>query len=128
MINYSPVTKIYTYLWNKYRPAILKLMVDADDGPQQYKFANHEFRNVNPREKGGYTFTLRAFQGKAVNNIRASAVAQDLLTILQQSRKASELMQASSYEFMLDKQFIFHIVKLETAPEVVVKPELDLVV
>jgi hypothetical protein len=106
-------TKIYSYLWNKYRPAILKMMVDSTEGPQQYKFSGHEFKNLNPKEKGGYSFTLRAHQGKAVNNIKDSPVAQDLLGILQQSRKASELMGESTYEFMLDKQFVLHVIRKE---------------
>jgi len=106
---------MYTYLWSKYRPAILRLMLDSADGPQEYKFSNHEFKSVNPKEKGGYSFVLRAYQGKAVNDIRASVVAKDLLGILKQSRTASELMEASTYEFMLDKQFLFHIKKENVA-------------
>jgi len=107
---------MYTYLWNKYRPAILQLMIASADGPQQYKFWDHEFKNINPKEKGGYAFTLRMFQGKAINNIKTSTVAKDLLVILQQSKKASELGEDSIYEFMLDKQFMLHI-KQEKAPE-----------
>jgi hypothetical protein len=109
MTNYLPSSKIYSYLWNKYRPAILKLMIDSAEGPQQYKFSSHEFRNVNLKEKGGHSFTLKAFQGRAVNNIRASAVAKDLLYILQQSKKATELLETSTFEFILDKQFVFHV-------------------
>jgi hypothetical protein len=112
-------TKLYFYLWNKYRPAILKLMVDAAEGPQQYKFSDHEFRILNPKEKGGYSFTLLAYQGKAVNNIRTSPVAQDLLGILQQSKKASELLDAFTYEFVMDKQFVLHIIRKEEVASVV---------
>lgn len=115
--NYLAVSRIYTFVWSKYRPAILKLMIAAADGPQQYKFSDHEFRRINPKEKGGYSFTLRAFQSRAMNDIRASAPAQDLLRILQQSEKASSLMNASIYEFILDKQFVLHIVRQENIPE-----------
>jgi hypothetical protein len=124
-MNYPTTTKIYTYVWSKYRPAILKLMVDSADGPQQYKFSNHEFKSINPKEKGGYAFTLRVFQGKAVNNIKTSAVAQDLLLILQQSRRALELIEASTYEFVMDKHFMLHVAKLEKAPDVVLDKVTD---
>ena len=124
-MNYPTTTKIYTYVWSKYRPAILKLMVDSADGPQQYKFSNHEFKSINPKEKGGYAFTLRVFQGKAVNNIKTSAVAQDLLLILQQSRRALELIEASTYEFVMDKHFMLHVAKVEKAPEVVLDKVTD---
>ncbi|MBL7857394.1 MAG: hypothetical protein JNM57_06875 [Cyclobacteriaceae bacterium] len=119
MINYSSEGKMYTYLWSKYRPALLKLMIGSADSPQQYKFSNHEFKNINPKEKGGYSFTLKVFQGKAVNNIKASVVAQNLLEVLQQSKKASELLEASQYEFVMDKNFVLHIAKLNAVQEVV---------
>ena len=120
MASYSTYSQGYSFLWSKYRPAILKLMVDSADGPQQYKFSNHEFKNVNPNERGGYSFVLRVFQNKAVNNIKTSAVAKDLLGILRQSRRATELTDSSIYEFTLDKQFMLHITQekeLEKEPE-----------
>ncbi len=106
-------TNIYTPLWNKYRPAILQLMVASSEGPQEYKFFGHEFKTLNPKEKG-YAFTLHAFQGKAKNNIKASIVAQDLLYVLEMSRKGSELMSEHGYEFTLDKQFVLRVKKVET--------------
>lgn len=105
-------TNFYTPLWNKYRPAILQLMVASAEQPQEYKLSSHEFKAMNPKEKA-YSFTLHASRGKAINNIRSSAVAQDLLMILEQSRKASELMEKDTYEFTLDKQFVLRIVKRE---------------
>lgn len=106
----------YATLWNKYRPAILQLMLSAEEGPQEYKFFKHEFKAMNPKEKG-YTFTLEAFQGKAVNNIKGSPVAKDLLYVLAESPKANELMDANTYEFALDKQFVLHIKKLESVSD-----------
>jgi len=120
---YPAESQKYTYLWSKYRPAILKFMVDAKDGdPQQYKFLSHEFRSINPKEKGGYTFVLRAFKGKSVDDIRKSIVAKDLLTILQQSKRFQELTETSTYEFMLDKGFVLHIKQEVTEPET---PEVE---
>lgn len=104
--------QVYTSLWNKYRPAIVQLMVASAEGPQQYKMYGHEFKALNSKEKKGYAFKLHTQQAKAVNNIKESMLAQDLLYILKLSRKASELMEADGYEFMLDKHFMFHITKL----------------
>ena len=113
----TTITSQYTYLWSKYRPAILRLMIDSAEGPQEYKFSKHEFYNINPKEKGGHSFTLRVFEGKALNDIKTSVVARDLLGILQQSKKASELVGISTYEFVLDKNFLLHIKKEETEEE-----------
>lgn len=107
----------YIPIWNKYRPAILQLMVNANDEPQQYQFFSHEFKRLNPKEKGGYTFTLHAFQGKAQNDIRKSMVAQNLMNVLDGSKKASELLAEDQYEFSLDKQFILHVSRVDDQPE-----------
>ena len=87
-------------------------MMDSENEPQQYQFIQHEFKDINPKEKGGHTFTLEAFKGKAQNNIKPSVVAQDLLLTLQNSGKAMELMETATYEFVMDKQFLLHITKV----------------
>lgn len=110
-MTYNP----YTPIWSKYRPAILKLMVDSAESPQQYRFSGHEFKGANPKEKRGFTFTLQAQKGKAVNNIKGSEIAQGLLSVLQQSPKANELMENTTYEFSLDKHFVLHIRKEEAS-------------
>jgi hypothetical protein len=107
------INLVYIPLWNKYRPAILQLMVASSEGPQQYKLYGHEFKGLNPKEKGGYSFTLQAHKGRAKNNIRNSMVAQDLLSMLDTSKKASELMDTNMYEFTMDKQFMLRITRLE---------------
>ena len=99
----------FTPLWNKYRPVILKLMTATADGPQQYQLFVHEFKALSKKDKVGFSFLLQAHQGKAVNNIKTSQVAMDLLTVLQQSKTALQLMNERVYEFTLDKNFIFHI-------------------
>jgi hypothetical protein len=86
-------------------------MVDANENPQQYQFSKNEIRSINPKERGGYSFTLRVRSGKSVNDIRSSAIAKDLLLVLQNSRKACELADAATYEFKLDKHFVLHITK-----------------
>ena len=107
----------YIQIWSKYRPAILQLMVTSEEGPQSYQFFSHEFKRLNPKEKGGYTFTLEAFQGKAQNNIRNSMVAQNLMSVLDSSKKASELLQEDQYLFTMDKQFVLHVSKVEDESE-----------
>jgi hypothetical protein len=54
---------------------------------------------------------LEVSQGKALNNIKGSTVARDLLGILQQSQKGSQLMREAIYELSLDKQFVFHVTR-----------------
>ncbi|MGC3944382.1 MAG: hypothetical protein QM762_07675 [Chryseolinea sp.] len=105
-------TRTYTGLWSKYRPAILRLMLDAATTPQKYQLSHHEFEALNNGKKGTFTFLLELSNGKPVKGLKESLVAQDLLEILQMSRKASELISDSAYQFSLDKQFVLHIQKL----------------
>jgi hypothetical protein len=104
----SMVNQVYISLWNKYRPAIIQLMLASEGGSQQYRLFDHEFKALGPKEKS-YSFQLRAHKGKAVNSISSSANAKDLLDMLNMSRKATELMEEGTFEFKLDKQFILHI-------------------
>lgn len=113
MANYPINNHLYTYFWNKYRPAVLQLMVGAANGPQEYKFQVHEFKDINPKEKGGYAFTMEIFKGKSQtmglkDNIKKWVVAQDLLIVLQKSAKAMELMETTYFRFTMDKQFVLH--------------------
>ena len=123
--NYLSSSRIYAYVWIKYRPAILKLMSDSSAAPQEYKFSKHEIKSVNPNEKGGYSFVLRVHKGKALNDVRKSAIAKDLLSVLQQSNRAVELLDLSTYEFRLDKNFVLHITKEEERLDIA-SPELPI--
>ena len=110
-------TTDYGYIWHKYRPVILKLMIDAAQGPQEYRFSEHEFRRINPRQKSGFAFILFIHKCKAINNIAGSVLANDLLTILKQSKTAIELTDKSTYEIMLDKKFVLRIRKAKEADQ-----------
>lgn len=104
--------KIYTPVWHKYRPAILKMMIESTNEPQSYQLFQHEFKALNPKQKGGYAFTLQVSMGKATNGLKDSVIAQDLWDMLQLSPKANELISNATYEFSMDKQFIMHINKM----------------
>ncbi|HEY5918691.1 MAG TPA: hypothetical protein VIU13_14850 [Chryseolinea sp.] len=122
-INRFMTAESYGYFWEKYRPAILKLMISSTEGPQKYKFSTHEVKTANPKDKGGFTFTLTVHKRKAVNDVRSSPIAKDLLRVLQQSGKASELSDSSIYEFKLDKHFVLHVAKMDIQREVTDNPQ-----
>jgi hypothetical protein len=107
----------YASLWNKYRPAILKMMLAAIDEPQQYKLMRHELQAMDEKRKSGFGFNLLVSGNKAINNIKDSEIAQDLLNMLILSRKGSELLGDYTYEIVLDKQFILHVRQVNTELE-----------
>ena len=99
----------YAPLWNKYRPAILKMMLAAAFEPQEYKLTEYEFKAMGGKKANGFGFSLLVADSWAVNNIKDSEVAQDLLNMLQLSRKGAELIHLNSYELVMDKHFILRI-------------------
>ena len=101
----------YNHIWHKYRPVILRMMIDANTEPQRYSFAHHEFLRTNPKSKSGMAFILYMHGSKALNNIRTSPLAHSLLSTLRQSKTAMALLEHSTYELMLDKKFVLHVTK-----------------
>jgi len=106
--------RLYTPIWSKYRPAILKMMIDSDVQPQTYRLSNHEFKALNPKQKGGYTFAMQVSSGSVLSGLKDSVVAQDLWEILQLSPKAVELIASAKYEFAMDREFVLHVNKITT--------------
>lgn len=115
----EPLLRKYAPLWNKYRPAILKMMVDAAQGPQQYKFMSHEVVAMDEKKKSGFGFSLHITGTKATNDIKSSEIAQDLVNMLLLSKKGSELLAAYKYEIVLDRQFTLHITQVAATPAAV---------
>lgn len=107
----------YSYIWHKYRPVILRLMVNAHDGPQQYTFSEHEFRRIFPKNRSSLAFILYMHRSKAVNNIKTSLLAHALLGILKESKTAVSLTENSTFEFRLDENFVLHVRKNQVADE-----------
>jgi len=99
----------YLPVWNKYRPAIIRMMINSNVEPQQYKMSKHEFQAMDAKQRGTYNFTLQVSKGKAINNIKDSVIAQGLLEVLLLSQKAKELSDAAAYEIMMDRQFVLHV-------------------
>lgn len=98
----------YTHLWMKYKPVIVKLMVDAQQGPQSYQFQRHEFADLNNQKPTGYTFSLEVFENKKQNNPNSS-LATDLLSIIRSSGKSEELTSEHTYLFQMDKNFVLEV-------------------
>jgi hypothetical protein len=102
----------YTPVWHKYRPAILKMMLGSDSEPQQYQLSHHEFKALNPRQKGGYAFCLTVNNSKATSGLKESQVAQDLWEVLKISPKGASLISDGAYQFTLDKEFKLTVTKM----------------
>ncbi|MEM0940882.1 MAG: hypothetical protein AAF600_21335 [Bacteroidota bacterium] len=100
----------YVWIWEKYRPVILKLMIaSSKENPQEYQLSKHEFADTNNKRPSGYSFDLRINHGKRESDIKKSLTAQDLLYVLNSSEKAKELMENNLFEFKMDKSFVLSV-------------------
>ncbi len=110
-------TNAFYPLWKKYRPVILKLMIESEGGPQSYPLSAHEFTDLATKKNIVYSFKMEVFQGKPLTPIKTSLVAQDFLTMLKQSVKANELMETITFNFELDKQFKLQVTSIHSETE-----------
>jgi hypothetical protein len=106
----------YASFWNKYRPAILKMMHGAVNEVQQYQFMKHELSSIDKKPKGGFDFKLVISNGKATRETSDSEIAKDMLNMLQGSQTGSTLIAANRYEIVLDKNQTLRISRQELLP------------
>lgn len=106
-------TSPYAPLWSKYRPAVLKLMMDAKTAPQEYQLFSHEVRALAPKGKS-LGFTMRVQRNKPLTSIKDSVIASDLLHALTLSKKATELLEQDTYEFTLTRDFKLQVAIVQT--------------
>ena len=105
--------KTFTPVWHKYRPVILKMMIESRNGAQTYQLSPHEFKAMNANQKGSYAFLLQVANGKVKNKMQNIGVAQDLWQVMQLSRKATELISEGEYQFAMDKNYVLSVEIIE---------------
>jgi hypothetical protein len=116
----------YNSIWRKYRPALLRLMVDASKGPQRYQFVANDFAGLDHRSKKDYCFSLSMNKSKSVNSIRSSPIAIELLHTLQDSKTANQLSQFNTYEFVMDKHYVLHVsIAVEQTASAIEEPQAE---
>lgn len=109
-MNDSDNTKEFFPIWKKYRPVILKLMIDSlEGGVQEYNLSKHEFTDVNTKKSTTYSFKMEAFEGRATYAKKPITVGTDFLAMLKSSGRAIELMNTATFSFELDAQFHFKV-------------------
>lgn len=107
------LTTSWLLFWNKYRPVVLKLMVEAKETPQSYGFFAHELRSITPKGASPI-FTVQLHNGKPLQRLKESVITHGLIQMLSSSRKAMELMQTDTYEFSLNREHKLNVTLVKT--------------
>jgi hypothetical protein len=92
---------MYTKVWMKFLPVIRLFLKRATTSPQQVKLNKIDFDKAGGGKKAGYSFTIELKNGKVQNRL-TSAIALDLITVLQADEKAMEILSSSEYELELN--------------------------
>jgi len=101
---------IYYPLWQRYLPVITLQMKNAiNGGLKEIKMSKIEFEKYGNRKASDYVFNLEIKNGRLNNVISNTAVARDLLDILQSNSLAEELMANNYFKISLGKEFILRI-------------------
>lgn len=112
-INYLWVktSKKYVEIWQKHLPIIVSLLKKAlsDNQTKEYKLPQQEFEAVGNRKKTGYSFRLHFVNGKIINNLKHSAVARDLATVLNEDTEIKSLLKNKSILLRLTHAFYLNI-------------------
>ena len=94
---------LYTDLWNKYRPVIVRMV---KDGGGQYQLPKDDFvRNGN---RDDYTFSLTIIDGE-IPILSGSAVARDLKTVLDVSPSFRNFSEGKTVTIRLTSSFIVEV-------------------
>ena len=101
----------YAPFWNKYRPAILKMMQASVDEWKEYQFMPHELSSIEKKPKGGFSFRVVITMNKAVVETKDSEIAKDLIEMLRSSQTGSNLIATNKYEFVMGKNQLLRVSK-----------------
>jgi hypothetical protein len=103
---------IYYPIWKKYKPAIVSLLKASLVESQKIQMFKHEFEVFGNRVKSNYIFNLEIVDGVCVNDTSGTAVARDLLEILNTSDIAKSIFSNHHIKINMGKDFIMHIQNL----------------
>jgi hypothetical protein len=88
---------MYTQVWMKFLPVIRIMLKRSITSPQVFKTNRTDFDKAGGGKKAGYKFLLELKKGKLKNKI-TSAIAKDLLTVLQQDAACQATLAQGEFE------------------------------
>ena len=96
---------LYEPIWQKHMPEILLELKKSR--PSSLSLNASDFHEAGNRKR--YAFKLEIEKNTVTNNIKGSAVARDLLRVLQRNEQFNEVAQSNHLIFRMDKEFRLYI-------------------
>jgi hypothetical protein len=117
---------MYTQVWSKYLPVIRVMLKRAVTSPQALNLNRTDFDKAGGGKKVGFKFLVEFKNGKVQNRF-TSAIAKDLVTVIQQDEAAMTILSGKEYEIDMNPKCELNLkcisVPQEETEEVVAEEE-----
>ena len=111
---------MFVQTWKKYLPVIILLMKRSDKGEQVLSMNATDFQRAAGGKKMKLTFSdLKLENGRSNFQVKQSALANDLTSLLQQDDKSREIIRSQVFEFSMNSSFQLTIRNNTPAPATV---------
>ncbi len=110
---------VYVQLWRKYIPVIRLLLKKTLAGTdQKLLLYKHEFEKTGAKNKLGYIFSLEVVNGKPINKSDKTAVAADLLTVINETEGVASMLKEQSVKFSVGRSCEMSLQKVAVVEKV----------
>ena len=107
---------MYTQVWSKYLPVIRLMLKKAVASPQMLTLNRTDFDKAGGGKKVGFKFTVEFKNGKVQNRF-TSAIANDMVTVLQQDAATMNILAGKEYEIDMNPKCELNLKCLSVAEE-----------
>jgi hypothetical protein len=107
----------YVELWERYLPVIIQTLQNCNSNMRHILLNSYEFKLAGNMKN--YSFNLEYTDGKVSNNIKGSALARDLATVMEESKSARQIIATGHIKIRMDKKFCLWICKMDQSTEMV---------
>jgi uncharacterized protein (DUF2344 family) len=106
---------MYTQVWTKYLPVIRVMLKRSVASPQVLKLNRTDFDKAGGGKKVGFKFLVEFKNGKVQNRF-TSAIAKDLVTVIQQDEATMNILSGKEFEIDMNPKCEVNL-KYTSAPQ-----------
>jgi len=96
---------MFIQTWNKYLPVIRILLKRSVNAVQTLDMDKSDFQRAAGGKKVKFVFSIMMVNGRSPGAEKASPLAKDLITVLQQDMVANEFLRKNELEFSMNNSF-----------------------
>jgi len=96
---------MFIQTWNKYLPVIRILLKRSVNATQTLDMDKSDFQRAAGGKKVKFVFSIMLVNGRPLVAEKASPLAKDLVTVLQQDMVANEFLRRNELEFTMNNNF-----------------------